>query len=261
MILKLRSADSLGAREDPQWGRKRSLSLDNFSEAHNSSSVHRLNQRPSCKRKEVAARNKSFRNKHGYNDWLDDHKERGTKSSKMTKIIRIDINEIDQIETSDLKNINYLDDMFQENNVNKFYSFGPSKLTSKSFYLGDYKSFYLKFFNKIHNLYFFKATNAALSTSSLNSEMSERTFAKASIKKDKRKNRKPKKTSKPKEIEHSHRYEEHAHGHHRHDHHHTPTEEIKQKKKKHGLLRTATMNMISRAKKGELILILYLPRY
>lgn len=146
-ILMLRSADSVGGREEQQWERKRSLSLDNLARSDAHSSVHRLNQRPSCKRKEVAARNKSFRNKHGYNDWLDDHKDpkshKEHHGSKMTKIIRIDINEIDQIETSDLKNINYLDDMFQENNVNKFYSFGPSKLTSKSFYLGNYLFFFL----------------------------------------------------------------------------------------------------------------------
>ena len=209
--------------------RKRSLSYEDFTVENNQKCYSRLNYRPSCKKKAAAlTRNKSVRNKHHYNDWLDEHRNRanvnrdGTSCKKPTKIIRIDINEIDQFEDSDIRNVNYIDELFQENNINKFYSFDRSKFAAKSIYL---------------------ATNAALSTSSLNSDMSDKTYQAKKKRANKKKRRAPK--PKPDESHHHHHKQEHN----RHAKQHGVDDKTKRKKKPN-LLRTATQNMISRARLG-----------
>lgn len=76
------------------------------------------------------------RTKHDYDGWLDQHKQKNLKCNKNTKIIRIDINEIDQLASSEIHGVHYLEELFKESNINKFYSFDNKNLSAQSFFLG-----------------------------------------------------------------------------------------------------------------------------
>jgi len=192
--------------------------------------VHRLNHRPSCMKKN----GKSIRNKHHYQDWLEDHhkKNQHHKSGDpgVTKIIRIDINEIDQIEGHDMRSVTYLDDLFKENKINKFYTFHNGKVSTKNFYL---------------------ATNESLSTSSLNSEMSLKTFTRASMRRKKQKQKQWKKKDQKVKAVVKHQDHHHDHGHKAEHKHEKRSDDKKKIKKKPGLFRTATMNLIRGNRKGK----------
>jgi hypothetical protein len=168
-------------------------------------------------------REKSYRNKHNeYEDWLDDHQKKIKKCELPTRIIRIDINEIDQIEDSNIRNIHYLDELFKENNINKFYSFERNKSSARSIYL---------------------ATNAALSLSSLNSEMSDNTYEAKKLKALKKKRKRQLKQQRRKQQHEQYEQQQKQQHQKHHSHHHK-----KQQIKKKNLIRTATLNMISKAK-------------
>ena len=96
------------------------------------------------------------RSRHEFTDWLEEQRQKNLKCNKTTKIIRIDINEIDQVASSEIHGVHYLDDLFKESNINKFYTFDNKNLSTQSFFLGktwSSNSFFRRHFSIIYFLF------------------------------------------------------------------------------------------------------------
>lgn len=209
------------SRSDRSTERKRSIS-----DGQEQRAVSCLSSRPSQKMLSSVGR-QDTRTKHDYGSWLDQHKKKNLKCSKTTKIIRIDINEIDQVASSEIHGVHYLEELFKESSINKFYSFDNKNLSSQSFFL---------------------ATNESISTNSLNSEMSEDTFQKTKKKKQKQEK---KRRARARAAQQSHHQQQQANHHSHHSHHsHGSNRSHSEapKKKKRGFVRTATMNLIGKVR-------------